>query len=490
MKKSHLIVILIVCFFTSLLTAQDKITEIEKLVSYCQENGMFNGNILVAEKGEIIYHESIGIADFDNNIPLELNSSFCVGSIAKQFTAFSIMLLKDMGKLNYLDKVGEIFPELPKHMHSITLKNLMQHTSGLKVRHYGEEDGLTNEDIYQNFLKSKGDTLLFEPGTDFSYSNSGYMLLAMIVERVSGQSFESFLKEKVWNPLGMTNTYVMSEEDYGRHNKAVGFDGFGNKSDFNVLTYGSNGIYSTTEDLFRWAQSFNTDLVMDFKSKSEAWKPAISKKGELLKDNYLNHEWNYGFGYFIYFDSLKGIVGHSGLYGGFLSFMMHDFKNDRDIVVLTNNSTLLSVHDLHMSLQGILNGKPYSYPPISINWELRKKYYNDIEKGIQHYKFLKEKYPNKYKFKNEWELNTLGYALIADKRYGDAVKILKLLVQEFPNLPNPNDSLGEAYYLNGQYKLSIESYEKALAIDNTYNVDWINDMLKKNKDKLATTKHK
>lgn len=472
------------CFLGIQLSAQNKVAEIEKLVNYCQENGMFNGNILLAENGEIIYHKSIGMADFEKDRSLNPNTAFCLGSISKQFTAFAIMLLKENGQLEYTDSVGKLFPELPKYMHRITLKNLMQHTSGLRRTHYGEQDGLKNEEIYQNFLKTEGDTLLFAPGTAMRYSNSGYMLLAMIVERVAGQSFESFLQENVWMPLGMTNTFVMSEEDYERPNRAIGFDGFGYKSDFNVLTYGSNGIYSTTEDLFRWSQSFDKHLVMDIKNKSAAWQPATSTNGELLKDG----SWNYGFGYFIYRDSLEGVVGHSGAFGGFLNIMMHDFKNNRDLILLTNNGRLIPIHDFHQAVQKILKGQSFTYPKVSIHWKLRNKYYADTDAAIQYYHQLKKEHPNKYKFDNEWELNNLAYALLADKRYGEAIKILKLLISEFPKRPNPRDSLGEAYYLNGQYNLSIKSYEKALEIDSTYNTAWIKDMLKKNKEKLAMNK--
>ncbi len=482
-------VILFICI-TASSNAQNSLEKIDKLVSFCEKNGMFNGNILVAEEGKIIYHKSIGIADFENRIPLDLNTSFCLGSISKQFTAFAIMVLNDQAKLSYATTVGEIFPELPRYMHKITLKNLMQHTSGLKRTHYGEQDGLKNEEIYQNFLKTEGDSLLFEPGTDLSYSNSGYMLLAMIVERVSGQSYESFLLENVWKPLGMTNTFVMNEADYTRPNRAIGFDGFGLKADFNVLTYGSNGVYSTTEDLFRWTQSFTTDLVMDPEDKSEAWKPAISNSGEYLEDSIRNHRWNYGFGYFIYKDNLKGIVGHSGAFGGFLNVMSHDFKNNRTVVILTSNGRLLPIHDLHIAVQNILNGTTYLNPKISIDWELRKSHYNDIDNAIQYYYELKKHYPDKYQFEDEWELNALAYALMADRRFADAIKVLRLLVEELPDQPNPYDSLGEAYYLNGQYNLSIESYEKALEIDPTYNTDWIMDMLKKNKEKLAATQRK
>lgn len=476
------ILILLSCFLSLQLISQNKVSEIEKLVTYCEQNDMFSGNILVAEKGEIIYHKSIGLSNVENDIPLNLNSSFCVGSIAKQFTAFAIMLLIEQGKLNYNDKVGDLFPELPSHMHPISLLNLMQHTSGLKMFHYGSPDGLTNEDIYNNLVNAKDDKLLFKSDTDFSYSNSGYMLLAMIVERASGKNFESFLTENVWHPLGMTNTYVMSKEDYNRQNKVTGYDGYGNIADFNVLTYGSNGIYSTTEDLFRWTQSFSTDKIMDFESKSKAWQPAISPNGELFQDGFKQHKWNYGLGYFIYNDELDGVVGHTGLYDGFFSFIMHDFKNNRDIVILTNNGTIIPLHDVHISLQNILNGRPFEFPPISIERFLWQNHYDNIDKAILHYHKLKAEDPKKYKFDWHRELNNLGYKLISDKRYCDAVKIMELFVEEFPNQSNSYDSLGEVYRLNGQYKKSTESYRKALNIDPNYsNAENAKMMIKKNK---------
>jgi len=475
-------------FFTIGTFAQDRIAKIDSLIAFCRENGMFNATLLVAEKGKIIYHESFGMADFEKERPLNPNTAFCLGSISKQFTAFGIMLLKEQGKLDYSDTVGKIFPELPTYMHNITLKNLMQHTSGLKRTHYGEEDGLKNEQIFQNLMNTQGDELLFDPGVDFSYSNSGYMLLAMIIEKISGESFEDFLLREVWEPLGMTNTFVMSQEDYGKKHYAIGYDGFGNKSDFNVLTYGSNGIYSTPEDLFRWTQSLTTDLLIPLERKAALWKPAVSNDGKLFVDNSREHTWNYGFGMFVYKDELKGRIGHSGAFGGFLNLMTKDLINDREVILLNNNGRLLPIHEFGNAVHHILREEPYIMPKVSIHFELRKTHYNDIEGAIVHYQDLKGKHLSKYKFNNEWELNALGYALMADKRIDDAIKIFKLLISEFPDRPNPRDSLGEAYYLNGQYELSIKSYKKALEIDKDYNVDWIKNMLQKNKDKLKEAK--
>lgn len=491
MKAKSQIVSVLIIFLALQLSAQNRIDEIDKLVGYCQENGMFNGNILIAENGEIIYHKSIGTTDFENSKPLNINTSFCLGSISKQFTAMGIMVLEEMDKLNYSDTLGEIFPELPEYLHKITIKNLLQHTSGLKRTHYQNHDGLMNDEIFQILMKTEGDKLMFEPGTDLSYSNTAYILLAIIIEKVSGKTYEEFLQEYVWQPLGMTHTFVMSQDDYGRQDIAIGYDGFGNKDDFNVLTYGTNGVYSTTEDLFRWSQSMSTNKIIPLASKEVSYQPATSTSGEILDLSMRDNIFSYGFGQYIYRDSLEGIIGHSGAFGGFYNILMKDLESNRDVVVLTNNGRLLPIFEFGNAIQNILRGESYEMPKVSIDLAIRRKYYNNIDEGIKYYHKLKKESPNKYKFDDEWELNRLGYALLADERINDAIKIFKLLISEFPNSVNPHDSLGEAYFNSKQYDLAIKSYQKALAINENYDdAPHAKEMIKKSKEKLTTTKYK
>lgn len=489
MKPKKLILSLLVLFSTGQLWAQNRIDELEKLVAYCQQNGMFNGTILVAENGQIIYHKSLGMADFATKKPLSIHTPFCVGSITKQFTAMGIMILSEQGKLTYSDTIGKLFPQLPPYLHGITVKNLLQHTSGLKRTHYQEHDGLVNEEIFQNLLKSGGDKLLFEPGTDLSYSNTAYILLALILEKVSGKTYEAFLQETIWQPLGMTKTFAMSQEDQGRTDIAIGYDGFGHKADFTVRTYGTNGVYSTTEDLFKWSQAMSTDKLIPLSSKKEAYQPAVSSSGKVLDLQMRESLFSYGFGQFIYRDQFEGILGHSGAYGGFYNIHMRDMKHNRDVVVLTNNGRLLPIFDVGTSIQHILRGEAYTLPKVSIDLAIRKKHYTDIEKGIAYYHRLKKESPDKYTFGDQWELNRLGYALMLDKRLADAISIFKLLVTEFPHSPNPHDSLGEAYYTTGQYELSLTSYQQALTINEYYDdADHAKAMIKSIKEKLAATK--
>lgn len=487
MKIKFFIAGILFAFAALQLSAQSRIDEIDNLVAYCRENGMFNGSILVAEKGEVIYQKTLGIADFKDMRPLNSVTAFCVGSITKQFTAMGIMILENMGKLKYSDNLGKIFPELPQYLHIITIKNILQHTSGLKRTHYQDHDGLTNEEIFQNLMRTEGDQLLFEPGTGLSYSNTGYILLAIIIEKISDKSYEEFLRDNVWQPLGMTNTFVMSRDDYGRQDIAVAYDGFGNKDDFNVLTYGTNGVYSTAEDLYKWAQSMSTDKIIPLKAKEVSYQPAASAEGKILDLYMTGNTFSYGFGQFIFRDDYEGIIGHSGAFGGFYNILMRDMVNNRDVVVLTNNGRLLPIFEFGKTIHDILRGRPYKEPKASIDLAIRRKYFDNIDEGMEYYHKLKKESPDKYKFEDEMELNRLGYALIAEGRINDAIKVFKLLVSEFPNAANPNDSLGEAYFINGEYDLAIKYYQKALNMnESSYNVEHAQEMIQKSKVKLGS----
>ncbi len=448
-----------------LLLSQNKVEEIENLVNYCHEKGILNGTLLVAEKGEIIYHKSLGLADFDNNIPLTENTPLCLASITKQFTAMGIMILEHQGKIEYSDSLKKLFPEFPTYMHDITVRQLLQHTSGLKRTHYEYSDSLINDNIYENIKKSVDDKLLFTPNSDLRYSNSAFVISAMIIEKVSGETYESFLKQHIFDPLGMTRTFVYKAEDQKRKDIAIAFDGFGNKDDYNIFTYGSAGIYSTPEDLFRWCQSFTTDKIIPSSSKKEAFEPAVSNDGKLLEYKIRNNTWSYGLGLAIYRDSLEGVVGHSGAYGGFFNLLMKDMKNDTEVILLTNNGRLLPLFDFGYAIQDILRNKPYTLPKTSIDLAIREKCFDDLDKGIEYYHHLKKNDPNKYNFGNEHELNRLGYAFLQKERFDDAITIFKLLISEFPKAYNPYDSLGEGYYMNKQYKLSIKFYKKSLALN-------------------------
>ena len=449
--------------------SQTNYHNIDNLFSYCHENGIFNGNVLIAEKGKIVYHKSFGYTELKENASsLEKNTAFSLASITKPFVATGIMLLKERNKLDYSDELKEFFPELPEFLHKITIKNLLKHTSGLARGHFKYNDRLKNEALLIRLMKT--DSLDYETGTKVKYSNSAYILLAMIIEKISNQSFSEFMESEIFNPLGMTNTFVFDIEEQMNKNIAIGYDGFGNKSDYDLLTYGSAGIYSTTEDLFRWSRALSANIIITQESIKEAFLPSQSATGEVLDFQMGGITMGYGLGFFIFKDELEGIVGHSGAYGGFYNILMKDTNLDREVIILTNNGRLFSIFDLSATVQNILYKRSYQLPKISIDLAIGERCFNNIDNGIDYYFKLKNETPQKYDFEDESGLNRLGYLLIKEKKVKSAIKLFKLFASEFPDSFKPYHGLGKTYYLNKQFELSLKNYQKSFYINRNNSI--------------------
>lgn len=205
MKKIFLILLVLIA---NNLLAQ-KTQKLDSLIQKLSSNKEFNGNVLIAEKGKVIYKNSFGLANETSKEKLNENSIFELASVSKQFTAFAIVILKEKGKLKYEDKIGEILPQLSFYK-NITVRNLLNHTSGLPdymkildslLIDETWNDGTkiaTNKDILDVYEKYKP-SLLFEPNEKWEYSNTGYAILASIIEKVSGKSYAEFLKSEILN---------------------------------------------------------------------------------------------------------------------------------------------------------------------------------------------------------------------------------------------------------------------------------------------------
>ncbi|MEM8525562.1 MAG: serine hydrolase [Bacteroidota bacterium] len=190
----------------------DKSQKLDSVYSAHFERNEFNGNVLVAENGKVIFHKSYGIANEQTNEKLNIQTTFELASVSKQFTAMGIVQLQKEGKLAYDDLISKYIPEL-KMYKGITIKNLLIHTGGLPDYMSMMEESwdksiiATNQDVIETFAKLQPEKEL-EPNQEFSYSNTGYLLLGTIIERVSGKSFEEYLNEKIFAPLEMENTFV------------------------------------------------------------------------------------------------------------------------------------------------------------------------------------------------------------------------------------------------------------------------------------------
>ncbi len=428
-------------------------TEINALVNKMHENGQFNGTILVAEKGKILFKGAFGYGDYEAKRKLVVESPCYLASVSKQFTAMGIMILKEKGKLSYEDPLTKYFPEFPDYAKNVTIRQMLHHTSGV-ANHYSlgiYKPGLTNADVFQTLIKQEN--LDFTPGEKFSYSNGGYVLLAMIIEKVSGQSMPVFMQQNVFDPLKMNNTLVFDKSTPEIKNRAIGYTPAWTLEDYEIYTTGAGGMYSTVEDLFKWDQALYTNKLVSKKTLEEAFTSGKTNNGE---------ETGYGFGWGINENPEGGkIVMHTGGLNGFRTIIGRDLQHERTVIALTNNgSTYLG--GLVEAVQNILYGKEYEIPKISIGQKIHSLIGKiGVEKAFEKYEYLKENKADEYEF-NEAELNTIGYYFMGEKDYETAIAIFKQNVKSYPNGYNAYDSLGEAYM-----EASIANYKKSLELNRS-----------------------
>ena len=213
MKKY--IQILVLCFFSVISFAQIKESQtIDNLFKQWDKPDVPGGAIGIIKDGKLIYSKGFGIADLEHDITITPSSVFYLGSTSKQFVAFSILLLEEQGKLDLDDKIQKYLPDFPQYIAPITIRHLIHHTSGIKdylgLMQSNGKNYLDNFEASEAFdLIVKQEKLNFYPGYKFSYSNSGYFLLAMIVEKASGQSLKLFANENIFKPLVMKNTLFL-----------------------------------------------------------------------------------------------------------------------------------------------------------------------------------------------------------------------------------------------------------------------------------------
>jgi N-acyl-D-aspartate/D-glutamate deacylase/CubicO group peptidase (beta-lactamase class C family) len=291
--------------------------------------------IIVIQDGVVLKKSAYGMADIERGLPFETDTSTRLGSVSKQFTAMAIMILEEEGRLDYDDPVTRFLPELSRFGDEITVRNLLNHTGGLPdyydvmVEITGVERPLTRHalDTY-----AKWGTPLFAPGERYEYSNPGYELLALIVERASGEAFGDFVEERIFAELGMTNSVVLDDRHPRLAKRAYGYridgDGFAPDDD-DPLNYlvGSGGVYSTVEDLARWDQALYGENLVSKTTRAKAFSPIRLNSGDLYP---------YGFGWRLDEHLGHRRIGHSGGWVGFQTFIGRYVDDRFSVIVVTN----------------------------------------------------------------------------------------------------------------------------------------------------------
>jgi CubicO group peptidase (beta-lactamase class C family) len=337
--------------------AKEKALALDSLFKKKAKSQGFNGSVLIAQKGVILYQNVFGFADFNTKDPLNLNSAFQLASISKTFTGTAVLLLVQDKKINLQDSIQKFIPSFPYH--GISIENLLSHRSGLPNYLYCFENkrrqngpAPTNDTILKWFSKADSLPKMYnQPGKSFSYNNSNFMLLASIIEKVSGMSYEHFIRTRIFEPLGMKHTFIdtIAPADLLR-NRTTGFQGNRRRErEFFDGVYGDKGIYATVGDMERWYFALHSGCLLNKHWLNEAFKPRSFEH---------KSRHNYGLGFRLMTDPRNmnkvHYVYHGGWWAGFSTMLWMDMDADIVIIVLGNRKNA-SVYDIK-SVLSILEG--------------------------------------------------------------------------------------------------------------------------------------
>lgn len=396
-------------------TSQKQIQEIDSLFTSWNVSNHPGGSVLISKDGKTIFSKSYGLANIEYEVANTNYTLFNIGSISKQFTAMGIVLLEQQNKLSVDDDIRKHIPELPDFGESITIRHLLHHTSGLRDLHgllglagWRRGDLETNDDVYRIIKNQK--ELNFKPGEEFLYSNTGYILLAKIIENASQLEFDQWMKQNIFQPLGMKDTYVATSLNKIVPNNATSYylrEEFESAMEYWGY-FGSGNIHSTTKDLNIWLQNFSTP--------QNNWESAFDK---LLSTTPLNNgfETNYGFGIRIEEYAGNKVIQHGGSVGGFRAIARTFPEEHLNIVILSNysrsniGSKANKISDVFMDKRNDLPTKkviqtPTKYIKLSSERlkELEGVYWSDSEKSGRKVYFKNDTLRYSSSEKNEWPL--------------------------------------------------------------------------------------
>ncbi len=417
----------------------------------------FSGAVLIARDGVPVFHHAYGMANYELRVPNTPNTVYRLASLTKQFTALAIVQLQERGRLNVGDPICDYLDACPDAWRPITIHHLLTHTSGIPnysgLPDWDERLGVQPFSITELVGLFRNLPLQFEPSSDYRYSNSGYLLLGMIIERASGQSYEAYLQQNVFAPLGMTHTAHYRPRALVQ-NRANGYDWSANhfvnaEYEYTVIPEANGGLYSTTADMLLWDQALYSDRLVTQRSLEMMFTPVRN---------------GYGYGWHIGEVNGRLRYGHSGSTVGFSTYIAR-YPDEHVTIIVLGNSDRMSATKVANDLAAIAFGAPYDLPTEQLSSLIWDTLLTDgADAAVRQYRRLRRTESSAYDF-SEDALNDLGYDILSDHRPADAIKFFALAVELFPSSANAYDSLGEAYLHNGQRDLAIRNYERSLALD-------------------------
>lgn len=322
----------LIFLFLVLLSFSARADEIDVYVqAFLRERHVPGAAIAVIKNGKVVKTAGYGLASVEFNVPVTKETVFEIGSVSKQMTAAAVMLLVEDGKINLDEKISKYLPNTPESWKNVSVRNLLTHTSGIK--NYTGLSGfeLSKRLSRDEFIKQLSPLPLdFETGSRYSYSNSGYNLLGFIIEAVSGKNYWDFMRERIFTPLGMTQTFDRDPK-YIIKNRAVGYEWENGKlvgRDYDLTdVFSAGAIVSTITDLAKWEAAWRNDALLKKESKTLAWTPVLLNDGK---------PYPYGFGW--RFSEIRGhrLIAHSGQTAGFGASLSRFVDDDLTVIALTN----------------------------------------------------------------------------------------------------------------------------------------------------------
>lgn len=438
------------------------IKKIDNYLSKSVENG-FSGAILVSENGMKQLNKGYGMADKEKRVFNSSLTIFDIGSNTKQFTAAAILLLLQQEKLNLSDPITKFIKDVPADKELITIHHLLNHTAGF-IESIGRDfEHISQNDFFNTILTSK---LKHTIGGQYSYSNIGYSVLALIIENISSLDYESFLLQNLFKPSGMHNTgYLLPTWDqafiangYARGiiNQGSAIERYRNDNKISWHLKGNGGINSTQEDMFLWIQALNNNEIL------------TEENFELLTKSHadiLGRSTNYGYGWGVNNTAEKTKrLSHNGSNGIFAHSIIW-FPKEELIILFSTNAASPQTNKIARTVKDIIFKKDFHATPIMKNpfmvvFDFIRE--NDYQQSNKLSSLINNKYSEE--FVEPDILNRIGYMLLEKQQAQWALEIFKINAELFKKDSNSWDSLGDAYLANNQKDKAKYSFQKAIEL--------------------------
>lgn len=454
-------------------------TKIDTYLEAGTENG-FAGAIAVIKNGEIVINKGYGFANKNTQSLNNPNTIFDIGSNTKQFTATAILKLVELGKIGLTDSLSTFFKNISEDKKSITIHQLLSHSSGLVDAIGKDFTKISKEDFLLQLFATK---LLFKPGEKYSYSNTGYSILGIIIELVSNQSYESFLNEFLFTPAGMHQTgYLIpkwnSEQIAWSYNRGILKDEspiFKYQKDNGITWHlkANGGINASQNDMLLWYKALKSNTIL---SKE------LFKKLTTSHIHFINGKYEYGYAYGwtvrVLENNIKRLT-HNGSNGAYSHSLIWFPEKDIFITYVTNANSS-QVEYLAYEIAKIMLDKQFNPKPIKNNFYAYAVNYmrnNSSDKVEELIYVLKENYPDD--LTSSKSLNSLGNILLMKNENNEwAIELFRKNVETYRNDGNLWDSLGDGYNANNQKEEAIKSYKKAIELGHKGSQNKLSALIK------------